>query len=64
MELATKLRSALDGISPKQREEYNYALEVMGTVSEALAWDNTITKVRNEHKLCSICCLRKWLFHI
>ncbi|KAG0576092.1 hypothetical protein M758_5G054600 [Ceratodon purpureus] len=45
MELATKLRGPLDGVPPKQREAYAFALEVMGTVSEALAWDNTITKV-------------------
>jgi hypothetical protein len=56
MELATKLRGPLDGVPPKQKEAYNFALEVMGTVSEALAWDNAITKVRNEQEFRSICC--------
>ncbi|XP_024364879.1 uncharacterized protein [Physcomitrium patens] len=46
MELATKLKDGrLSYASVKEREEYSFALEVMVTISEALAWDNTITKV-------------------
>lgn len=56
MELANKLRGPLDGAPPKEREPYIFALKVMGTVSEALAWDNTITKVWNYERTLCCCC--------
>lgn len=53
MELATKLKDGrLSYASVKEREEYSFALEVMVTISEALAWDNTITKVWDKHFCC------------
>lgn len=47
MELTSKLRGPLDNAPPEERDPYLFAFKVMGTVSEALAWDNTITKVWN-----------------
>lgn len=45
MELFNKLRGPLQSASAEEREGPSFALEVMQTISEALAWDNTITKV-------------------